>query len=198
MWLKERILRDGRGVAALVLLLAAGAAQADPPTIVKSYNPIEVVEGGITTLIFTLANHTGPDSTGISISGPLSAGLGFADDNSTVVTTTCGGTAVVNAGPGQPSLMVTGMSLATGATCTVSFPVKTYHAMQADAATPTLTSSTGDRPSNFIPGPALTVRAAPVAPSPASPQSVPTLGEWGMIGLAGLLALLGARRLRRV
>lgn len=198
MWLKERILRDGRGVAALVLLFAAGAAQADPPTIVTSYNPTEVVAGGVFTQTYTLANPTGPDSTGISISGPLLAGTGFANDDSTVVTTTCGGTAVVDAGPGQPNLMVTGMALATGATCTVSFPVKTYYAMQAGAATPRLESSTGDRQSDYLPGPFLTVRAAPVAPSPATPQSVPTLGEWGMIGLAGLLALLGARRLRRV
>jgi hypothetical protein len=183
---------------AIALLAAAGAAQADPPTITKTYSPNDIVAGGTTTLIFTLANPTGPDSTNISISGPLSAGIGFADDDSTVVTTTCGGTAVVNAGPGQPYLMVTGMALATGATCTVSFPVKTYYAMSADAATPALTSSTGDRPSNFDPGPALTVRAAPVAPPPATPHSVPTLGEWAMIGLAGLLALLGARRLRRV
>jgi Bacterial Ig-like domain (group 3) len=92
-----------------------------PPAISESFTPGTVPQNGTSTLTFTLTNPAANTvgETGVAFTDTLPSGLVVATPN--VLANTCGGTATAVAGSGSVSL--SGATIATGSSCTLSVTV---------------------------------------------------------------------------
>ncbi|MBZ5530010.1 MAG: DUF11 domain-containing protein [Acidobacteriia bacterium] len=98
----------------------ANLTVATPPTITKAFGAASIPLNGSTSLTFTINNpNTGLALTGVAFTDNLPAGLVVATPNA--LNNTCGGTATAVAGSGSISL--SGGTLASSASCTVSVNV---------------------------------------------------------------------------
>ncbi|HET8888255.1 MAG TPA: hypothetical protein VFQ41_05075 [Candidatus Angelobacter sp.] len=98
----------------------ANLTVATPPTITKVFGAASIPLNGTTSLTFTIQNpNTNLTLTGIAFTDNLPAGLVVATPNG--LSNTCGGTATAVAGSGSVSL--SGATLASNASCTVSVNV---------------------------------------------------------------------------
>jgi len=92
----------------------------DPPTISKSFAPDTVAVNANSTLTFTITNpNTVASLTGVAFTDTYPAGLINAAAGTT--TNTCGGTATVDTTAPTYGITLTGVTLAAGASCTVSY-----------------------------------------------------------------------------
>jgi uncharacterized repeat protein (TIGR01451 family) len=92
------------------------------PSIAKSFNPTQIAQtSGTSTLTFNITNpNTNVPFTGLAFTDNLPAGLVVASTPN--LSNTCGGTATASAGSGTVSL--SGGTLASSASCTVSVSVQ--------------------------------------------------------------------------
>jgi uncharacterized repeat protein (TIGR01451 family) len=92
-----------------------------PPSIAKAFNPTTIAVNGVSTLTFTITNPAANAvaETGVAFSDTLPAGIVVATPNN--LNSTCGGTPTAVAGSGTVSL--SGGSIATGSSCTLSVDV---------------------------------------------------------------------------
>ena len=92
-----------------------------PPSIAKAFNPTTIAVNGVSTLTFTITNPAANAvaETGVAFSDTLPAGIVVATPNN--LNSTCGGTPTAVAGSGTVSL--SGASIATGSSCTLSVDV---------------------------------------------------------------------------
>jgi fimbrial isopeptide formation D2 family protein/uncharacterized repeat protein (TIGR01451 family) len=100
---------------------SANLTVASPPTITKVFGAAVIPLNGTTSLTFTLQNpNTNVNLTGVAFTDNLPAGLVIAATPN--LNNTCGGTATATAGSGSVSL--SGATLATTASCTLSVNVQ--------------------------------------------------------------------------
>jgi CSLREA domain-containing protein/fimbrial isopeptide formation D2 family protein/uncharacterized repeat protein (TIGR01451 family) len=92
-----------------------------PPSIAKAFNPTTIAVNGVSTLTFTITNPAANAvaEAGVAFSDTLPAGIVVATPNN--LNSTCGGTPTAVAGSGTVSL--SGASVATGSSCTLSVDV---------------------------------------------------------------------------
>lgn len=103
---------SGIGTATLTVL--------DPPVIAKSFTANPIFTSASTALTFSIQNpNTGTALTGVNFTDNLPAGLTVTNPNG--LSNTCGGTATATAGSGAVSL--SGVTLAAGASCTLTVNV---------------------------------------------------------------------------
>jgi hypothetical protein len=116
------------------------ASFATPPTIAKSFSPTTIVEGGSSTLSFTINNPNASQSlSGIAFTDSFPTGLvvyGVPD-----ATNTCGGTFTPVAG--ATVIQLSGASLAGGGSCGVSVTVKATQAGPLNNTTGPIRSTPG-------------------------------------------------------
>ncbi|MBI4751529.1 MAG: DUF11 domain-containing protein [Acidobacteria bacterium] len=94
---------------------------ASPPTLTKSFTPNQIPVGGVSTLSFTITNpNAGLTLNNISLSDTFPAGIEI--DATPNVVNSCGGT--VTATPGTTSFSLSGVTLAGGASCTITVNVR--------------------------------------------------------------------------
>jgi uncharacterized repeat protein (TIGR01451 family) len=109
-----------------------------PLTLSKAFSPNPIVAPGTSTLTFTITNPNSATATGVAFTDALPANLVVAATPGLV--NTCGGT-VTGATANSTSLSVTAVSLAAGATCTISVSVFTAIAGTYNNTTSTITST---------------------------------------------------------
>jgi uncharacterized repeat protein (TIGR01451 family) len=141
-----------------------------PPTFTKAFAPSTVLVGGASTLTFTLANSNPIPLTGAAFSDSLPAGVIVATPNG--LSNTCGGTATATAGSGSISL--TGGTIPTSSSCTITVNVKGTSAGVKNNTTSTLT--TNEAPAGTAASASLTVVGPPVLSKAFSPSTVPVGG----------------------
>jgi hypothetical protein len=150
-----------------------------PPTIAKSFAPGSVPLNGTTSLTFTLAN---PDLattlTGVAFADTFPAGMLVATPNG--LANTCGGIATAVQGTGSVSL--TGATIASNSSCTLTVNVTTTSIGSLTNTTGSVTSS------NSLPGNTASATLGVVAP----PSPIPTLQERALWLLGLVLAISGA------
>jgi hypothetical protein len=100
---------------------SASLAVVLPPSIAKAFNPAVIAVNGVSTLTLTITNPAANTvaEAGVAVADNLPAGLVVATPNN--LNNTCGGTATATAGSGSISL--TGGSVATSSSCTLSVDV---------------------------------------------------------------------------
>jgi uncharacterized repeat protein (TIGR01451 family) len=152
---------------------ASDSLQIDaPPRLASAFSPAAIAPAGTSTLTYTVTNPAdNPNSaTGVAFSDSLPAGLEVATPNG--LTGSCnGGTATATAGSQIVSL--TGGSLASGASCTISVSVTA--AQDGDFAEQTTASST-DGGTGAPTTAHLLAAAPPTLGAGFSPASVPAGG----------------------
>jgi uncharacterized repeat protein (TIGR01451 family) len=172
---------------------AAFCAALPPPGAVgvsKSFNPSVNGIGGISALTITLTNNNAaPATLTAALSDSLPAGVVIANS---VASTTCGGSALVNATPGAGFLQLSAGTIIPGGapgSCIVTVNVSSASAGAFTNIIPVgaLQTSNGN---NITPGIALFTVIAGIPP-------VPTLAGWAMIALVMLLGLGGFVALRQ-
>jgi hypothetical protein len=151
-----------------------------PPTIAKSFTAGSVQINGITSLTFTLANpDVATTLTGVAFADSFPAGMLVATPNG--LASTCGGVATAVQGTGSVSL--TGATIASNSSCTLTVNVTTTSAG-------TLTNTTGSVTStNSLPG---NTASATLVVAVPPPPPIPTLQQWALWLLGLLLAVTGA------
>ncbi len=130
---------------ALVAIAGAAvdaAAATAPPTITSAFTPNLVGVGGTTALSFTIAN---PNASGtlssIALTDTLPANVAVDDPNGE--NGTCGSASVVTANPGSNAVSLSGGSLKSGASCTVSVAVTAGEPEVVQNQTGAVSSSAG-------------------------------------------------------
>src|SRR5262249_50649570 len=100
---------------------SASVAVLVPPTIAKAFNPAGILPNGVSTLTVTISNPAinAVALQGVAFTDNFPANLVVATPNG--LNNTCGGTATATAGSGNVSL--TGGTIATNSSCTVSVNV---------------------------------------------------------------------------
>jgi uncharacterized repeat protein (TIGR01451 family) len=93
-------------------------ATAQPPTVVKTFNPTTIVVGGTSTLSITITNPATAGITAVAFTDTLPAGMTTASPSN--LTGNCGGVSFA----GGNTLSLTGGTLAAGANCVVSATVR--------------------------------------------------------------------------
>ncbi len=156
-----------------------------PPTIAKSFAAGSVQINGTTSLTFTLANpDVATTLTGVAFADNFPAGMLVATPNG--LASTCGGVATAVQGTGSVSL--TGATIASNSSCTLTVNVTTTSAG-------TLTNTTGSVTStNSLPG---NMASATLVVAAAPPPPIPTLQQWALWLLGLLLAITGAQLRRK-
>lgn len=148
------------------------------PTIAKMFAPNEAAPGGVVTLTFTLSNVNPigtPPLTNVSFSDTLPAQTTIVPNS---VTTTCGGGAIPQVT--ATSIAITGVTLAAGASCTVTATVQVSALAVPNAVLSNTTSAvTGTDPGGVVlvgnqATAFLTVRAVP---PPATPPTAPLVAK---------------------
>jgi uncharacterized repeat protein (TIGR01451 family) len=92
--------------------------QADPPTLMKAFSPSSVVAGQESTLSFTVANPNASTTlTSISFTDTMPTGIEVLTGGTS--TNTCGGTVSLT----QTTISVSGVTLGSNASCTISVTV---------------------------------------------------------------------------
>ena len=140
------------------------------PTIAKSFASDPIVEGGFSTLTFSIYN-TAAGSTalsGIAFSDVLPDGLSIADASSTAC-----GAGTLTATAATRTISLTGGTLATNATCTFTVDVTGTRAGQFDNVTGYVSSTESGESTNYATA-SLTVVAPPVIAKSFSPASILT------------------------
>jgi hypothetical protein len=182
---------SGNSGPASATLNVSGAA----PAISKAFGSSTVVQGGTTTLSFTITNtDLLASATDITFTDDLDAALPGMVATDTPLTDPCGAGSQLT---GTSLLTLTGGTLAPGASCnftvTVSIP---------DTASPGLFTNTSSAVS-------ATVGGTPVAGDPAdaaqdsvtvlaaAAAAIPTLSQWGLLLLVLLMSTAGVLILRR-
>ncbi len=126
---------------------SANLTVATPPTITKVFGAASIPLDGTTSLTFTITNPAANviSLTGIGFTDSLPAGLVVASPNG--LTNTCGGTATAAAGSSSVSLSA--VTLAPGASCTVSLNVQgTIAGVKNNSVTVTSTEGGNGNTSN--------------------------------------------------
>ena len=130
---------SGNALATLTVQVAGA------PEFTNEYVPAQIVEGGSTTLRFTIDNSGNfVPVGGVGFNTNLPTGLSVAGATgfgTTGMSTTCGGT--VTAPIGATSVSLTGGSVAAASSCTVSVPVTSTAVGTLGAVTGSLTSDFG-------------------------------------------------------
>src|SRR5438876_818583 len=111
-------LRRGSFLAIFLLLPAIALAQ---PTIVKTFGAATIPLNGTTTLTFTISNLGGTTLTNVNFTDMLPAGLVVANPNG--VTGSCVGLGLIAAIPVTGIILMNGVTLAAGASCSFSVNV---------------------------------------------------------------------------
>lgn len=152
-----------------------------PPTLAKAFGAESIVLNASTGLTFTLGNPAqNPVAlANIAFTDTLPAGLVVASPNG--LANTCGGS--VSAVPGSASVAVSGVGLASGATCTVTLNVTGTSVGTKNNVSAAVQSSNGGT------GNAATASINVLAPVATD---IPTLGGMGLALLALCLAALAA------
>jgi uncharacterized repeat protein (TIGR01451 family) len=140
------------------------------PTIAKSFAPDPIVEGGVSTLTFTIGNTaTGNTAlSGIFFSDVLPDGLSVVDASSTEC-----GAGTLTATAATRTISLTGGMLAAGATCTFAVAVTGTRSGQFDNVTGYVSSTESGMSTNYAAA-SLTVVAPPVIAKSFSPASILT------------------------
>lgn len=126
------------------------------PTFTKVFNAASIEQGDTSTLTFTIDNVSSLiEATGLSFSDTLPAAVTLASPVN--VANTCGGTVTAVAGSG--TVVLTGGSVAEGASCTLSVETTATSIGNHVNTSSSLTSSLGTSPQATD---TLTVTAAPV------------------------------------
>ncbi len=153
----------------------------------NAFGTPSVISGNQTSLTFTLDN-----SGGSFVGSVASTGVGFTDNLQSMTVAspngldnTCGGT--VTAVPGSSSISVSGVSLAAGATCTITVDV---HVVGSGTVVNTVGPVISDQ------APAGGGFASAQVSITAAPNNVPALDVRGLLALALALALLAAFGIR--
>jgi uncharacterized repeat protein (TIGR01451 family) len=141
-------------------------------TLTKAFSPVTIAAGGVSTLTISIANTSGGSSalTALAVSDTLPAGISIAATPN--ASTTCGAGAVTGAAGGT-TIALSGGSVASGATCTISIAVTgvTPNAYLNTIAAGSLTSAQGA--TNGSPASATLTIAPPVTVSKAfSPSTI--------------------------
>jgi fimbrial isopeptide formation D2 family protein len=131
----------GNGGTATASILVA-----DPPQITKAFGALALPVGSAATVTFTITNpNTNVTLTGINYTDTLPAGLIVATPNG--LTNTCGGNASTTAN----TIVLTGASLATGASCSVTANLAgTHDAVVTNTVTVNSDQGTGNTASAVI------------------------------------------------
>ena len=153
-------------------------------TVDKAFGAASIPASTNTSLTLTLHNPTPGALSGLDFTDALPAGLNLA--NGTVTTAGCG--APVFGAPAN--LNATGIALAPGGTCTMTFTVT---GNVVGAFTYDDSQFTGNA-ANLRPGADATLN---IGAAPLAATSIPTLSDWGLMVVGGLLALFGFGALRR-
>jgi hypothetical protein len=151
-----------------------------PPVIAKAFAPATVPFKGATALTFTLTN---PDLatalTGVAFADTFPPGMLVATPNG--LTNTCGG--IASAVQGTSSVSLTGASIASNSSCTLTLNVTATD-------TGSLTNTTGAvTATNSLAG---NTASATLQVVGAFPARIPTLQQWALWLLVLALALAGA------
>ena len=154
----------GGTASASIIVIAA------PPTITKSFGAASIPLNGTTSLTFNISNPNPASLTGIAFTDNLPAGLVVATPNA--LNNTCGGTATAVAGSGSVSL--SGGTLASSASCTVSVNVQgTTAGIKNNSVQVTSTEGGTGNTSNA----SITVVAPPVIIKAFGAASIPLNGS---------------------
>jgi uncharacterized repeat protein (TIGR01451 family) len=150
---------------------SANLTVATPPTVIKAFGASQIPLNGATSLTFTINNpNTNVALTGIAFTDSLPAGLVVATPAN--LNNTCGGTATAVSGAGTASL--SGATLATSASCTVSVNVTgTTAGVKNNSVTVTSTEGGTGNTSNA----SITVIAPPTIAKAFGAASIPLGGS---------------------
>jgi len=121
-------------------LLLTAAANAQVPTVQKSFSPSTIGPSSISTLVFTITNPSGTPAPSLAFTDSLPAGLTVADP--AVTSNSCGGT--VTADEGDTSISFGGGSLGGSSSCSLLVNVTGSAAGTYSNVTGDLTSSAGN------------------------------------------------------
>ncbi len=139
----------------------SGTSGSVTPTLSKSFNPITITSGGISTLTLTINNNGNSVAlTGLSVSDNYPAAITNAA--SANASSTCSG-GTLNAANGGSSISYTGGSVAAGSSCTISVNV-TSNTVGQHLNTSGVVSST-EAPDSATASATLTVNSEVVAPT---------------------------------
>jgi hypothetical protein len=158
-----------------------------PPVIAKAFGVASMPVNDSTTLTFTLSNPAGNPAalTGVGFVDNLPAGLVVASPNGLV--NGCGGAVTATAGSG--SVSVSGVTLASGASCTLRVNVT--------GSTDGVKNNVSGAVSSTNAGAGNTASASITITAIVTPNGIPTLNAWALALMSLLLLAIAAYQARR-